>query len=243
MKKTILSLLLCFLLFFQLDIITYAKPNLSILKNGGFLNLSEQDKQDTMEAMTRQVAKELNITRRIDIEFYDEEEWPVAASNTALADTKWDIIRYNMSAFHNTTEADFQGISMEEYVVQTIAHEVRHTYQIVHMNDGTEYGNQVFAAYYGYTPYYNDINAYLTNFLETDATSYGASYADKYVKNKKSSNSKLKTIDGKTFDPVFYANKYPDVREALGTDAQVLLNHYNIFGINEKRMANALDVH
>lgn len=37
------------------------------------------------------------------------------------------------------------------------------------------------------------------------------------------------------FDPVYYSTAYPDVAAALGTDPQVLLNHYLTFGINEGR--------
>ncbi len=49
-------------------------------------------------------------------------------------------------------------------------------------------------------------------------------------------------INGKNFDPQFYANQYPDVTIALGTDPQTLLNHYNEFGAKEGRLANMNDV-
>ena len=39
---------------------------------------------------------------------------------------------------------------------------------------------------------------------------------------------------GKVFDPVFYAEKNPDVRQALGTNANVLFNHFILFGVNEQ---------
>lgn len=35
------------------------------------------------------------------------------------------------------------------------------------------------------------------------------------------------------FDPVFYAALYPDLATALGTDPQVLLNHYLNYGMKE----------
>ena len=41
------------------------------------------------------------------------------------------------------------------------------------------------------------------------------------------------------FDPVYYAQKYPDVVEALGDSRAALLNHYLTFGINEGRFQNA----
>ena len=41
------------------------------------------------------------------------------------------------------------------------------------------------------------------------------------------------------FDPAYYAAKYPDVAEALGTSQQALINHYLTFGIGEGRFQNA----
>lgn len=40
------------------------------------------------------------------------------------------------------------------------------------------------------------------------------------------------------FDPVYYANEYPDVVNALGTDPAILYQHYVIFGIKEGRYQN-----
>lgn len=40
------------------------------------------------------------------------------------------------------------------------------------------------------------------------------------------------------FDPVYYANEYPDVVNTLGTDPQILYQHYSIFGVKEGRYQN-----
>lgn len=45
--------------------------------------------------------------------------------------------------------------------------------------------------------------------------------------------------DGNTFDVEFYANTYPDVKNALGTEEAVLYNHYLTFGIKEGRLPYA----
>lgn len=42
--------------------------------------------------------------------------------------------------------------------------------------------------------------------------------------------------DGNLFDAVFYAKEYPDVAAVLGTDEQVLYNHYLMCGIFEGRL-------
>lgn len=41
------------------------------------------------------------------------------------------------------------------------------------------------------------------------------------------------------FDPVYYANKYPDLKTAFGTDATKLFNHFIQHGISENRQASA----
>ena len=41
------------------------------------------------------------------------------------------------------------------------------------------------------------------------------------------------------FDPVYYANKYPDVKAVFGNDAALLYSHYTMFGKAEKRYKNA----
>ena len=40
------------------------------------------------------------------------------------------------------------------------------------------------------------------------------------------------------FDPVYYANKYPDVYNAFGNNAELLYQHYTLFGIKEGRYQN-----
>lgn len=41
------------------------------------------------------------------------------------------------------------------------------------------------------------------------------------------------------FDPTYYANKYPDLKKAFGTDASKLFNHFLTYGMKEKRQAIA----
>ena len=40
------------------------------------------------------------------------------------------------------------------------------------------------------------------------------------------------------FDPVYYANEYPDVFAAFGDNADLLYQHYVTFGIKEGRFQN-----
>lgn len=53
---------------------------------------------------------------------------------------------------------------------------------------------------------------------------------------------KATTIEAKAaelFDPIYYAQTYPDVAAALGTDAEALYNHYVNFGQKEGRIPYA----
>ena len=43
------------------------------------------------------------------------------------------------------------------------------------------------------------------------------------------------------FDPIYYAERYPDVAAAVGTSQQALINHYLTFGIGEGRYQNAAE--
>ena len=44
---------------------------------------------------------------------------------------------------------------------------------------------------------------------------------------------------GYVFDPVFYSNKYADLKKAFGTNAKALFNHFLNHGMNEHRQAIA----
>ena len=45
--------------------------------------------------------------------------------------------------------------------------------------------------------------------------------------------------DAAAFDPVYYAEKYPDVVAAVGTSQKALINHYTTYGVYEGRFQNA----
>lgn len=55
-------------------------------------------------------------------------------------------------------------------------------------------------------------------------------------------NEPLIADNGKTFDATFYMQQYPDVLENIGTDPKALLQHYNMFGASEGRLANPSDI-
>ena len=235
--KKLLGIFIAFLMLFGITVNAEAKVNMSAVQNGGYINLSYQDKCDTVTALVNNVKKDLHINAPIDLRFY---EWPggQAVAYTYQFPAGTYNIRINISAI-NSINASSEGLSIEQYLVKVMAHEVRHIYQDEHMNDDTDYGRACKAGNQNYISYEKDFSAYQKQFLEVDADSYGLEYANRIVKVKTQAPKQLIANDGKIFDPVFYANRYPDVKNALGTDPNVLLNHYNTYGIKENRSPNA----
>ena len=39
------------------------------------------------------------------------------------------------------------------------------------------------------------------------------------------------------FDPIYYANKHPDLKKAFGTNADKLFSHFTTYGMGEGRQA------
>ncbi len=65
-------------------------------------------------------------------------------------------------------------------------------------------------------------------------------YADGAVADPGAATGAVITLpDGTVFDPVFYAQTYPDIAAALGTDAQLLAQHYMQCGKAEGRLPAA----
>ena len=242
MKRKLITLLTCSLLFLNCVIPIQAKANLSALQNGTFSTLSEADKQQTTVALVNKISSELGIVHTPRTHFF---VWP-NSSFAAYTYFNPNDIYINTNLLSNPADANILGMTLEQYLVKVVAHEVRHVYQSEHRNDDTDFGRQCKYCIEHYITYDADAAGYESQFTERDADAYGDSYANKFVKSKKSiaapKTKELKANNGKIFDPVFYADKYPDVKQVLGTDAQVLLNHYNTYGINEKRMANANDI-
>lgn len=232
--KKILGAIVIFLTVIGTSISTEAKVNIGAVQNGGYTSLSYQDKCDTVTALVNRVKKDLGIVSPTNLRFY---EW--AGGREVAYAYQFPAGTYNVQiniAAINELNAGSEGLTVEQYLVKVIAHEVRHIYQDEHMNDDTDYGRACKSGNQNYISYDKNFSAYQQQFVERDADAFGLEYSSKFVKVKKP--TQLIANDGKIFDPVFYANKYPDVKNTLGTDPQVLLNHYNIYGIKERRLPN-----
>lgn len=59
-----------------------------------------------------------------------------------------------------------------------------------------------------------------------------------YVKAEEPAANPTATVFPDGFDPAYYANKYADVKAVFGNDAQLLYNHYVMFGKKENRYKN-----
>lgn len=176
MKKIIISLLAGLILFTGSGNVASAKVRIDAVKNGTFIELSDEDMKDTVQALTDKIVKDCGVTREKKTSCYDWEESPVIAYNLLIC----DIICVNMTGFRTTTDADAAGETVEYHLVKTLAHEVRHSYQYEHRLDGTEYGNACFQGFADYEAYNGDRETYYSQFIEADAEQYGAEYANKY---------------------------------------------------------------
>lgn len=229
----IVALAVCFM------VNPFADVREDTLKNNTFISLSNQDKKDTITFVIEKVSKDLNIKNVPKVSFYKGGSTGVAAYNDLLKNT----IFVNQDIFSDINMSTANGLTFESYLINILSHEVRHQYQKEHENDDTAFGKNCKNSYKNYIEYSTNPDAYYTQFVEADAYDYGRTYADNYIKNGYLKGSDLKTTftarNGKKFDAVFYASKYPDVVAGVGSKPTKLLEHYNMYGIDEGRKPNA----
>lgn len=181
MKKFILFASLFATLLFTPTTV-YAKPRLDVVKYGGWVELSDEDMQDTIVAIIEQIAKEEQLPYTPMVSCFDWPESNMLAYNTLITKT----ICVNLSHFRNDVDASIAGETVEYHLVKTIAHEVRHSFQYEHQFDDSDYGRAI-AANYAYPVVYNGYNytEYEAQFKEADANAYGTDYADRFFKVRK----------------------------------------------------------
>ena len=103
--KKLLYLLIGFFLFLDATLTTYAKPQLKVVKQGGFVDLSTEDQQDTVTALVSEISNDLQIATVPRLYFYSAKEWPLAASYYQGL----DYIYVNMSTFEDSMDADLSN--------------------------------------------------------------------------------------------------------------------------------------
>lgn len=110
------------------------------------------------------------------VTYYHDRSWP------EIAATYMNNITINLDNLLSAEDAAREGVSVEYYAVQTLAHEMRHVYQFEHMYDDTDYGRACLASAQGdYVPYWNSVDEYRQQFVEQDAENFGYQYADAHV--------------------------------------------------------------
>jgi hypothetical protein len=172
MKK--LSAIIFLLLFLSLPITAQAKDYSKSLKTVSFSTLSDKDMEDTINSLVSKISGELALpyTPRVSCYEYD---WAVLAHNTLYPIGDYGpTICVNLRPFKADTENSSQQI------VQTIAHEVRHSYQYEHQNDDSDYGRNCYQGIHNYNAWYEDIGAYYIQWLEQDANDYATQYVERY---------------------------------------------------------------
>lgn len=179
--KKILYFLISLTLFFSNPITTYAKPRIDVVKHGGWVDLSDEDMQDTIVALVEQIAKEEQLPYVPTVSCFDWVEFDALAYNTLITKT----ICVNLAHFRNDLDATAAGVSVEYHLVKTLAHEVRHSYQWQHQLDDSDYGRACYINF-TYPVEYNGYNKseYVSQFIELDAEMYGDDFATRFFKKK-----------------------------------------------------------
>lgn len=174
MRKLAFVMVIC--IFLSLSNTAYAKDYSKSLKTIEFSSLSDKDMEDTISSLVNKISRELALPYTPRVSCY-EDDWAVLAHNTLIPIGDYGPkICVNLRPFKADTENSSQQI------VQTIAHEVRHSYQYEHQNDDTDYGRACYDGLHNYNAWYNDTEAYYRQFLETDANDYAAQYVQRYFK-------------------------------------------------------------
>lgn len=175
--KKMLYVLLALILLSNFTLTVNAKDRSDVIRKGGFIELSDEDMEDTINSLVSKISRELELpyTPRVSCYEYD---WAVMAHNTLYPIGDYGpTICVNLRPF----KAD-----MTTNIVFTIAHEVRHSYQYEHQNDDSDYGRACYNGLHNYNSWYADIGAYYSQWLEQDANEYATQYADKYFGAKRS---------------------------------------------------------
>lgn len=159
------------LLFLSLPLTTQAKDYSKSLKTVSFSTLSDKDMEDTINSLVSQISRELELPYTPIVSCY-EDDWAVLAHNTLIPIGDYGpTICINLRPFKTDPNTN---------IVFTIAHEVRHSYQYEHQFDDSDYGRACYNGLHNYNSWYEDIDAYYSQWLEQDANEYADSYTEKY---------------------------------------------------------------
>ena len=180
LRRISLAVTLCLMLVFTMKTQVQAQTRIDTLRDGTFINLSRQDKEDTIRAIVSDAANDLGVTRTLNVGFYDSSVEEVTAYSSTIVGSESDDIMFNMYYYEDPIFANSLNKSLGYYLVETIAHEVRHSYQFQHMNDDTEYARALTSANNNYDSSGQYTESYKNNYTEVDAREYASKYADKF---------------------------------------------------------------
>lgn len=175
--KKILTAILILICFTTCSFNSQAEPRIDIIRNGGFMYLSTEDMEDTIDAIVQEMRVNAGIEHEMRTSCFYWEEYAVLAYNTLYTYK----ICVNLSGFDDSVDADLCGETVEYHLIKTLAHEVRHSYQWEHRNDDTDYGRWCKQGFEDYISYDGtNKESYYAQFIEQDANIFAKQYADLY---------------------------------------------------------------
>ena len=136
-------------------------------KHSTWIKLSKAQKLQAVESLVTYYCDDLDIDDIPKVEFYND-----AGNDCAYYLWNKNILYINAKYISRANTKKINGKYIEEFIVDTIAHEVRHRYQEEHLYDDTKYGENVRQGLRTYIVSKSDLEAFNKQFIEQDAITY-----------------------------------------------------------------------
>lgn len=158
----------------------------------------------------------------------------IEVANDGGADTGWHVSDKAMTSLINLITDICKRNHIAKLVWSTNKND-----RIKHLNGCNMTVHRDFAAkacpgdylYGKHTYIAEQVNKKLGNSASSDTAVIPASIPGKYIFEN--------TDYSKVFDPIYYSNKYPDLKKAFGADSNSLFHHFCTYGMKEGRIASA----
>ncbi|MDE6642382.1 MAG: N-acetylmuramoyl-L-alanine amidase, partial [Acetatifactor sp.] len=146
----------------------------------------------------------------------------IEVANDGGADTGWHVSDKAMTSLINLITDICKRNHIAKLVWSTNKND-----RVKHLNGCNMTVHRDFAAKACPGDYLYGKHSYIAEQVNKKAS---ASVSEKYIFEN--------TDYSKVFDPIYYSNKYPDLKKAFGTDSNSLFHHFCTYGMKEGRIAS-----
>ena len=142
-------------------------------KHANWIKLTKAQKLDAVEDLVTYLCDDLEVETIPRVEFYSD-----TGEDCGYYLWSKNIVYINTKYVLRGATKKINGSYLEEKIVDTLAHEVRHRYQEEHMYDDSVYGDNVREGLRTYTASQSDLEAFKEQFLEKDSATYASSISN-----------------------------------------------------------------